>query len=257
MTATEAHPVADLFPMLADDELDELAADVAERGLLQPIVLDADGRVLDGRNRLAACEKAGVEPAFVTYDGDDPAGYALSVNIARRHLTTGARAVVAERARRLNGSTKSGTSQQAEVNKNRLTEAGLVLDYALDLADEVLAGTTPFSKAVEEARARKQAASSSEAQMARLRDEAPDLADQVADERLSLSEAAAALKQREDDRAGAIRRDRERLCRLVNGWIELVALPTNPDRDEVLDGLDDADRSTVLEIEAIYLKGRA
>jgi ParB-like chromosome segregation protein Spo0J len=49
-----------LFPMLADDELEELAADI--KGLLQRIVLDAEGRVLDGRNRLAACEIAGVEP---------------------------------------------------------------------------------------------------------------------------------------------------------------------------------------------------
>lgn len=28
---------------------------------------------------------------FVTYDGDDPDGYALAVNIARRHLTKGQR----------------------------------------------------------------------------------------------------------------------------------------------------------------------
>jgi ParB-like chromosome segregation protein Spo0J len=58
------HPVAALFPMLADDELEELVADIKERGLLQPIVLDAEGRVLDGRNRLKACELAGVKPTF-------------------------------------------------------------------------------------------------------------------------------------------------------------------------------------------------
>ncbi len=70
--------------MLADDELKDLAADIAERGLLQPLVKDKDGRLLDGRNRLAACGIAGVEPTFITYEGDDPAGYAVSVNVARR-----------------------------------------------------------------------------------------------------------------------------------------------------------------------------
>jgi hypothetical protein len=30
------HPVAALFPMLADNELEELAAEIKARGLLQP-----------------------------------------------------------------------------------------------------------------------------------------------------------------------------------------------------------------------------
>jgi ParB-like chromosome segregation protein Spo0J len=60
-TRTPAHPVADLFPMLAGDEMQSLADDIAERGLLHPIVLDTEGRILDGRNRYAACEIAGVD----------------------------------------------------------------------------------------------------------------------------------------------------------------------------------------------------
>jgi ParB-like chromosome segregation protein Spo0J len=48
MSELAVHPVAALFPMLAGDELEELAADIKARGLLQPIVLDAEGRVLDG-----------------------------------------------------------------------------------------------------------------------------------------------------------------------------------------------------------------
>jgi hypothetical protein len=34
-----------------------------------------------------AKQLAGIEPTFTAYDGDDPAGYALAVNIARRHLS--------------------------------------------------------------------------------------------------------------------------------------------------------------------------
>jgi len=64
-----------------------------QRGLLHPVVLDADGWILDGRNRYATCELARVEPRFETYDGDDPAGYALAANIQRRNLTKGQQAM--------------------------------------------------------------------------------------------------------------------------------------------------------------------
>jgi ParB-like chromosome segregation protein Spo0J len=43
------HPIADLFPMMAEEELQDLAADIAERGLLQPITRH-DGVILDGRS---------------------------------------------------------------------------------------------------------------------------------------------------------------------------------------------------------------
>src|SRR6266542_2473766 len=98
-----AHPVADLFPMYEADELQELAEDIQHRGLLHPIVLDSDGKILDGRNRLAACALVNVEPEFVTFDGDDSAGYALKVNLIRRSHTTGARAIITARFARLNG----------------------------------------------------------------------------------------------------------------------------------------------------------
>ena len=101
MTEPQIHPVAALFPMLTDDELADMAADISERGLIHPVVLDAEGRILDGRNRYAACKLAGVEPRFETYDGEDPGGYALSVNVTRRNLRPGQRYLVAEQARRL------------------------------------------------------------------------------------------------------------------------------------------------------------
>ena len=55
----EPHPVAAIFPAMTEPELSVLAEDIAARGLLQPIVLDREGRLLDGRNRLAACRRAG------------------------------------------------------------------------------------------------------------------------------------------------------------------------------------------------------
>lgn len=36
------------------------------------------GRILDGRNRNAACDLAGVEPWYETYKGDDPDGQCVT-----------------------------------------------------------------------------------------------------------------------------------------------------------------------------------
>src|SRR4051794_3943945 len=83
------HPAADVFPMLADDELAELAEDIRVHGLIHPIVAARDGVLIDGRNRLRACTMAGVEPRFETYQGDDPVGLIVSENINRRQLTKG------------------------------------------------------------------------------------------------------------------------------------------------------------------------
>jgi hypothetical protein len=94
----DAHPAADIFPMLNDHDLDLLAADIAERGLRQAILVLPDGRILDGRNRFAACRIAKVEPHFATYDGDDPLAEVISLNLRHRHLTNGQRAAVGLRA---------------------------------------------------------------------------------------------------------------------------------------------------------------
>lgn len=89
------HPVADLFPMLPDDEMALLVADVAEKGLDRPITVTADGVLLDGRNRLEACVRAGVEPRTEVYAGADPVGLIVSRNLRTRHLTVGQRAMLA------------------------------------------------------------------------------------------------------------------------------------------------------------------
>jgi ParB-like chromosome segregation protein Spo0J len=84
------HEAANLFPMMAEDELNALAEDIKKHGLRQPIVF-FDGHILDGRNRLKACALAGVKPKFVTiapiFDGS-PLDYVISMNLHRRHLTS-------------------------------------------------------------------------------------------------------------------------------------------------------------------------
>jgi ParB-like chromosome segregation protein Spo0J len=59
----EFHSLAEIFPVLGEQHLEALAKDVAARGLLDEIVL-CDGKILDGRCRYLACERAGVAPKF-------------------------------------------------------------------------------------------------------------------------------------------------------------------------------------------------
>jgi ParB/RepB/Spo0J family partition protein len=199
------HPVADLFPMMAADELADLAADIGERGLLHPVVLDADGLVLDGRNRLAACKLAGIDPEFVTYEGDDPAGYALASNIQRRNLTKSQTAMIAAKAWSVSDQTKRSISDQTGVSATRLANAKIVLDFASDLVDAVIAGAMVLDEAYKKARANKTAADSEVAQLERLRAENPDLADKVIQGELTLPGAWAELAaRREADRKSAV-----------------------------------------------------
>lgn len=91
----EIHPAAELFPYMEDDQFQGLVEDIRENGLQEPIVL-FEGRILDGRNRLRACEIAGVEPIFTSkYLISDPIAFVLSRNLHRRHLTIAQRSAIA------------------------------------------------------------------------------------------------------------------------------------------------------------------
>lgn len=103
------HPLADVFPLLDENHLRELAQDIAQRGLLDPIVLH-EGQILDGRCRYLACQMAGAEPRFENYVGHDPLSYVARRNALRRHLNESQRAIVAAKLAAL----KLGANQHSE-----------------------------------------------------------------------------------------------------------------------------------------------
>jgi hypothetical protein len=109
----EVHPAADLFPLMAEAELKELADDIRVNGLRTSIATcdGGDGPVLlDGRNRLDALAMLGVlyeteghlglrawtgakwaqlsgdKIQFQHLAGGDPYRLAIAFNIRRRHL---------------------------------------------------------------------------------------------------------------------------------------------------------------------------
>ena len=197
------HPAADVFPMLDDDELAELANDISENGLQQPVVVAQVGEewmLIDGRNRRAACKLVRVEPAYTVLDGVADIGeHILSLNIYRRHMTKGQRAMAV--ARIYPNPEKGGRGKKAyrdnNVSVQRISHARSVLKYAPDQADLVLSGAVSLDDAYRKAQESKNAANSVEQRFARLKSEWPDLATQVEEGRLALDEAIAAGGQRE------------------------------------------------------------
>ena len=143
----------------SDDELEGLIADLADdiraNGLIHPIVRDYAGVLIDGRNRLRACEIAGVAPTFVSLNGQDAAAYIVSANLARRSLTVGQRAMALamiypepKRGRGNNDEAVKG-AETASFSYRRVQQARSVLKHSRALAEDVLAHRTSLDKVLE------------------------------------------------------------------------------------------------------------
>jgi hypothetical protein len=231
------HPAAQAFRMLAEDELQALAYDIAEKGLFDPIMLDAAGEMLiDGRNRLKACRLAGVEPRFERLPPSvDPIGYVVSKNIARRDLTKGQKAIalailypqpvrgrgnVDPAKAQIDAAKKDGGSPS--FSYDLLNDARKIVPYP-DLVDVVRLGTKPFSDALNEAKRRQQAATSEEAQLARLQAEVPDVAALVVEGTLTLAAGLAELDERARKRRVAIEQGQDAAEDIVPTFVGHVA----------------------------------
>lgn len=201
MTITGVHPYADKFPMLPEPELAELAESIRANGLRNPIVLTPDGLILDGRNRAAACERVGVAPTTTVYEGDDLAEYVIDCNSSRRHMSTGARAMATALVLVADGRRRDGrwvgwsrTSQsigKSSGEQEAIRRAGLIIDFAPDLAERVRDGDIEIGAAVRDAEQRRDAE--------RIRLEAEErLAAEEADARAFVEERSPELAARVD-----------------------------------------------------------
>jgi hypothetical protein len=163
MDKLEFHPLADLFPMMSDEELDGLGADMLKNGQLKRI-MRYEGKILDGRNRYNACLLKGIEPRFVDYHGPDPLGLVVALNLKRRHLDDGQRAMIAARLATMkrgnNQHSPNGETSQAKaakllnVKKRRVERAREVVDHGVpDLVTAVERGEVPVAPAAEFAKA--------------------------------------------------------------------------------------------------------
>lgn len=85
-------PYADLLPPLSTEARERLLADVAANGQRVPIMVTANGEVIDGHHRLGVCQELGLVPDVVTVHEEHPKALALAMNLNRRNLSPDQRA---------------------------------------------------------------------------------------------------------------------------------------------------------------------
>jgi len=86
MRTIPPHPLCSVWPQMTVAEKHELIDDIKANGVLEPVVL-LDGKILDGFHRYNAARAAGVSCNTKELAGDDPAGFVISRNAKRRHMT--------------------------------------------------------------------------------------------------------------------------------------------------------------------------
>jgi hypothetical protein len=140
--------------------------------------------LLDGRNRLAACKLANVEPEYLTVNGDDPLALVVSLNVKRRNLTAGQKAVAAAEAWDM-GSLKVGKGRAAALaelfgaSKAYVEQARALLERDPPAAEAVKNGDLTLAEAHEALRKREGKTKGAAGEKRRLRESHPDLAEQV------------------------------------------------------------------------------
>lgn len=89
------HPAAEFLPRATDEEIEVMRADISAQGIIEPLKVDGDNLLVDGRNRLRVAWELKLK--FVPLKRISPKdvfAYVFSENVARRHLTIGQRAML-------------------------------------------------------------------------------------------------------------------------------------------------------------------
>ena len=147
----ETHPAADWFPWMPDQEFDALVDDIKTHGLLVPITRMRLGDklvIVDGRHRLQACLRAGVEPRWHEYE-DTPESvddFVFSTNMLRRNLNETQRAMVVARRETLkHGGNRRIRDQDANLHLDRAarSKAANVSQRLVATASKILKKSAP------------------------------------------------------------------------------------------------------------------
>ncbi|AXK66459.1 MT-A70 family methyltransferase [Burkholderia sp. IDO3] len=136
-TKYQIHSAAALFPPMSDGEFAELMADIGTNGQQMPILVYRN-KIVDGRERLRACHKLGIEPVYKDVGKLDvpTSAFIVSQNLHRRHLSDSQRAMIAAKL----SNTKKGTNQHTAeaVSQKQAASACNVSVDSLQRASKVL-----------------------------------------------------------------------------------------------------------------------
>lgn len=147
------HKLCVLFPQADDKTLDDMANDIKANGLNEPIMI-YEGQILDGRNRYLACLRAGVEPTFKEYVGDEALQFVVSKNLHRRHLSDVQRAMLADKIIKMNNIESSdflemtAIREQFNISQKDLDEVGKLKAFSdEDIQNKVSDGYMTMAEA--------------------------------------------------------------------------------------------------------------
>lgn len=135
----QPHEFAAVFPPMPEGEVRQLAEDIRQNGLHEPIML-FEGKILDGRHRQQACEIAGEPPEYEEFEGtrDQALAYVWSQNIHRRHLTVSQRAMAAASVANLGEGQPSRTPQTCGVSQEAAAQQAGVSTRSVTSAKRVM-----------------------------------------------------------------------------------------------------------------------
>jgi hypothetical protein len=157
------HPVADLFPLMNDGELDSLAENIFLFGQRESVLL-FEGMVVVGRNTVLACERKDIEPKVADFRGGERevVSFVIRMNLRRASLSESQRAMIAARlvemrpedlAELASGETRLSPEDAAakllNVSRSHIEHARLVLEKGvMEIVEKTDDGETSLLEAV-------------------------------------------------------------------------------------------------------------
>lgn len=255
----KTHWVADMYP-LNETDVSALAEDIKTNGQIAPIKMLKDGRIIDGRNRWMACQKAGVEPLIdvINPDGEEVTdeklfALATSCNSMRRDLTTSERAVASAVAwKRLfpeetrGGNTKAKPRNQGfesfakdnfKIGKDYAGRALAIANYSPELLEAAKESLDGAYKTYQSEKLKRE----EDKRNRQLLVDHPDLKERVANGNLSAEEAITIARKRDAEiiaKEESLKQQKAFIAQGFNRTIELFHGLLNWESNDILEAIE-------------------